>query len=243
MPGQVGNEVRVVHGVDAVPDAVGTQVLERVPDRRRTGRLAGVGHRPQPRRPGCLEVGCELRRWHADLGPAQPEADQAVGPLLQRDRQGLVGGGHPELPGDVEAPPQDDAEIALGGDPGVLDRLAHRVRRDPVDDVRVRGDGHLGVTHLLAGQLARDLIGQQPQVLGLRDQVDDRQVDLDEVVEVAEGEVLGEASGSAGTGDVPSLRAASSATIRGEADPTWCTCSSALGMPTMKAVRSVIGGA
>src|SRR5215218_8353193 len=38
------------------------------------------------------------------------------------------------------------------------------------------------------------------------------------------------ASGSAGTGD-PGCRAASSATIRGDADPTWWTCSSALGRP------------
>ena len=33
----------------------------------------------------------------------------------------------------------------------------------------------------------------------------------------------------------PGCRAASSATMRGEAEPTWCTCSSALGRPAMKA--------
>src|SRR3954468_9042893 len=36
-------------------------------------------------------------------------------------------------------------------------------------------------------------------------------------------------SGSLGT--VPGWRSASSLTIRGEAEPTWCTCSSALGRP------------
>src|SRR3954469_25135777 len=46
------------------------------------------------------------------------------------------------------------------------------------------------------------------------------------------------ASGSAGTGELPAWRAASSATIRGDADPTWWTCSSAFGRPAMKAVRA-----
>src|SRR6478609_2946845 len=43
------------------------------------------------------------------------------------------------------------------------------------------------------------------------------------------------ASGSLGT--VPGCRAASSDTIRGDAEPTWWTCSSALGRPAMKPVR------
>src|SRR6478672_11674177 len=36
-------------------------------------------------------------------------------------------------------------------------------------------------------------------------------------------------------------RAASSETIRGDADPTWCTCSSALGRPAMKDWRLTPG--
>src|SRR3954464_5582516 len=48
------------------------------------------------------------------------------------------------------------------------------------------------------------------------------------------------AAGSAGTSVRPSCRAASSATIRGEAEPTWCTCSSTLGRPAMNVVRSVM---
>ena len=44
------------------------------------------------------------------------------------------------------------------------------------------------------------------------------------------------ASGSCGTG-LSGCRPASSATIRGEADPTWCTCSSALGRPATKVVE------
>jgi hypothetical protein len=42
-------------------------------------------------------------------------------------------------------------------------------------------------------------------------------------------------SGSAGT--TPGWRAASSLTIRGLAEPTWWTWSSALGSPAMKSVR------
>ena len=41
-------------------------------------------------------------------------------------------------------------------------------------------------------------------------------------------------SGSVGTG-LSGCRPASSATIRGDADPTWWTCSSALGRPATKA--------
>src|SRR4051812_46027076 len=48
------------------------------------------------------------------------------------------------------------------------------------------------------------------------------------------------ATGSAGTGESPSCRAASSATMRGEAEPTWCTCSSTLGSPAMNEVSSVM---
>ena len=43
-------------------------------------------------------------------------------------------------------------------------------------------------------------------------------------------------SGSLGT--VPGWRAASSETIRGDAEPTWWTCSSALGRPAMKSARA-----
>src|SRR4051794_27205048 len=46
---------------------------------------------------------------------------------------------------------------------------------------------------------------------------------------------LRSASGSLGTG--PGCRSASSETIRGEAEPTWWTCSSALGSPVMKSAR------
>src|SRR5947208_13445682 len=46
-------------------------------------------------------------------------------------------------------------------------------------------------------------------------------------------------SASAGT-PAAGCRAASSATMRGEAEPTWCTCSSAFGRPAMKSASSVM---
>jgi hypothetical protein len=58
--------------------------------------------------------------------------------------------------------------------------------------VRVRGDGQLRVPDLLAGQLAGHLVGEDPDVLRVADEIHDAQVDLDEVREVAELEVVGE---------------------------------------------------
>jgi len=159
----------------------------------RAGRLAGVRDAVQPGRDRRLEVRLELRPRDADLRPAEPEPDQTLGPDLGRDPQRLVGARHAVLTGDVEDPPQHQAEVFLGRDPGVLDRLAERLGGDPADHRRVRRDGQLGVPQvLLAGHLAGDLVGEQPHVLGRLDQLDDGQVDVDEVGEVAELEVLGE---------------------------------------------------
>ncbi len=45
---------------------------------------------------------------------------------------------------------------------------------------------------------------------------------------------------SGGTGVDPACRAASAATVCGDAEPTWWTCSSAFGRPAMKSVRLFI---
>jgi hypothetical protein len=86
----VGDEVRVAHGGDAVSDALDPQVLQRVPARPGPVVSPAWG-RPQPGRPGRIEVGRLVAR-HAVLGTAEPEADQAVRALLQRDRPRLVCG-------------------------------------------------------------------------------------------------------------------------------------------------------
>ncbi len=46
-------------------------------------------------------------------------------------------------------------------------------------------------------------------------------------------------SSSRSDGTVPGCRAASSETIRGDAEPTWWTWSSAFGRPAMKSARSL----
>ena len=65
----------------------------------------------------------ELRPRHADLRPAEAEADQGVGAVVEGVRQGRVGGRDARLAGDVVDPAQHQAEVALGRDPGVLDGL------------------------------------------------------------------------------------------------------------------------
>jgi hypothetical protein len=152
-------------------------------------------HRVQACRPRRVEQQLERRARHADLRPAEPEADQPVRALVQRDAQGLLPGGQPVLAGDVEAPPQHDAEVPLGGDPRVLDRLAHGCGRDATAHVRVRRDGDLGIPDLLARELARHLVGQRPDVLSVPDEVHHREKDLDEVGEVAEHEEIGQQPG------------------------------------------------
>ena len=126
-------------------------------------------------------------------GPPSPKLTSPSGRSLERDPQRLLGGRQarprPGCRSTSAARCRARRSAAL---PGVLDRLAERRRRDAPRDVRVRRDGQLGVPDLLAGQLAGHLVGQDPDVLGVADQVDDAQVDLDEVREVAEREVVGE---------------------------------------------------
>ncbi len=132
---QVRHQRRILRRRDAVPDPLRAQLPQRVPDRLRAGGLAGVRHRAQPGRAGLVEVGLELRAGYADLGTAEPEADQPVRPLLERDPQRLLGRGQAGLAGDVEAPAQLDAAARRAARaPGVLDRLAERRRRDAPRD-------------------------------------------------------------------------------------------------------------
>ena len=210
-----------------------------VPDRLRAGGLPGVRHAVQPGGAGLREVRRELLPRHADLRAAEAEADQPVrAAVAARRRAWRRRAGEAGLAGDVEAPAQLDAEVGLGRAAGVLDRLAERLGRDAGLDRGVRREGQLGVADVLRGQVAGDLVGQRPDVLGGADQVDDARVDLDEVREVGERRSSrASRSGSAGTGVRPSCRAASSATVRGDAEPTWWTCSSALGRPATKVTQ------
>ena len=189
--GQVRQQLGVLGGRDAVADPLGAEQAQGLPDRLRTGGLPRVRHGPQPGGPGGVEVRAELRPRHPDLRTAQAEAHQGVGAVLERVRQRRVGSRDPGLAGDVVDPPQHQPEVALGRDPRVLDGLGVGLDGDAADHGGVRRARQLGVAQVLAlRHLAGDLVGQQPDVLGRADQVDDGEVDLDEVGEVAEGEEL-----------------------------------------------------
>ena len=106
--------------------------------------------------------------------------------MVEGVAQGVLAPPAGRTPRDVVDPAQPDAVVALGGDPGVLDRLDERLDRHPGLHRRPRGQGELGVADVLRRHVGGDLVGEQPDVLGLAEQVDDREVDLDEVPEVAE---------------------------------------------------------
>ena len=134
---------------------------------------------------GLVEVRLELRPRHADLRAAEPEPDQR-GRRHVEVGHGRGRGLDAELPRHVPDPLQPHAVVALGRVAGVLDRLDERLDRHARPDVGVRRAGQLGVADVLRRHVGGDLVGQHPDVLGVADQVDDREVDLDEVGEVAE---------------------------------------------------------
>ena len=120
---EVLDQRRVLDRRRAVADAFGAEVAQRVPDRLRAGRLAGVRHAVQPGRAGPVEHGLELRPVDTDLRAAQAEPDQRVGRMVEREAEGVLRRRQAELAGDVVDPAQPDAVVALGRDAGVLDGL------------------------------------------------------------------------------------------------------------------------
>jgi hypothetical protein len=151
-----------------------------------------MGYAVQPGRPRGVEVWLELRSRHPDLRAAEAEGDQALGPVVQGVVEGGVGRRQAELPGDVVDPAEHQPEVALHCDARVLQRLGVGLDRH-ADAVVVRADGgvrrarQLGVAQLLPHRhLAGHLISEVADVLRRADQRDHREVDLDEVGEVAE---------------------------------------------------------
>ena len=195
--GEVLHQLRVLRGRDAVADALGAEVAQRVPDRLRAGGLPRVRDAVQPGGVSLGEVRRELRPRHADLRTAEAEAHQAVGLQPQGGVDRGVGAHEAELAGDVEAPAQREVELGLGRASSVLDRLAERLGRDAGLDGRVRREGQLGVADVLRGEVVGDVVRQRPDVLRRAEEVDDGEVDLDEVPEVGEVEVAGQQVGIA----------------------------------------------
>ncbi len=192
MLAQVGHQFGVARGGNAMADAFRAEVAYRVPDGLRAGRLAGVRHTAQSggRRRG--EVTGVPFPGDPGFRAAQPEADQSVRALFERHVERHVGAGHRRLARDVEAPAQLDAVVADETQPGVLHRLAVRLGRDAAHDRGVRGQRQLRVPHGLGGKAGTDVVGECGHVLGVANQIHHRQVHLDEVREVGEGEVFGE---------------------------------------------------
>ena len=163
-------------------DALGAEEVERVPDRLGAGRLARVRHAVQPGGAGLREVRRRTARADADLGAAEAEADQPVRALLRATSSVTSAAGDAGLAGDVEAPGAAARRSrARPGARASSTASQNASAGDAPHDRGVRGQGQLGVADVLRGQLAGDLVGQRPDVLGVADQVDDREVDLDEV--------------------------------------------------------------
>jgi hypothetical protein len=86
---QLGHQLRVFEAADAMADALGSESVDRVPDRLRAGHLPRVRHAVQAGVPGDLEGPGELRPRH--LGTAEPQADESGGPMAQHQLHGLDG--------------------------------------------------------------------------------------------------------------------------------------------------------
>ena len=176
-----------------VPDPLGTQVADRVPAIH-SGPVVSpaCGRLCSPAARAASKYGLNCGRGTPISGPPSPNPTSAGRTVVQGDLQRAVSALQTELAGTVEDPAQHDPEVALGRHPGVLDGLHELLRGDPADHRGVRGDGQLGVPDALSDHLGGDLVGEQPDALAGLDQVDHRQVDLDEVGEVAELEVVGQ---------------------------------------------------
>ena len=113
---EVREQVGVLRGRAPVADALGPEQPDRLPDRLRAGRLPCVRHGVQARGARPVEVLGELCPRHADLRPAEPEADERVGAVLEGVLERRVRGRDAGLAGDVVDPAQHQAEVALGRD-------------------------------------------------------------------------------------------------------------------------------
>jgi hypothetical protein len=186
----VCHQRRVLRRGDAVADAFGPQFPQRIPDRRRPGRLPRVRHAVQPCGDRFLEELPVGRPRHADLRSAHTEADETVGPAVERDAHRLLGGRNADLAREIEAPAQHQAQIAFGREPRVLDGLAVGLRADAARDMRIGSAGQFRVADVLRREILRHAIGQHANVFGVADEVDDAQIHAHEVCEIGEDEIV-----------------------------------------------------
>ena len=108
--------------------------------------------------------------------------------MIKSNGRGELRGWLAEVGRNVEDPPQLQAMVTTCRLAGVLDRFQEGLRWQVIADRGVRGHCEFGVTDVLGRHVGRDLVGDQPHILGSFDQVDDREIVPDEVGEVGEDE-------------------------------------------------------
>ena len=192
--GEVGEQRGVLGRRGAVADPLGA-AAGAATSQTVSGPVVSpaCGTRVQPGGAGRVEVRLELRPRHADLRAAEPEADQPLGPVVDGVRRASRRRTGPRTRRGCRRSSAAPARSRARPRPGRPRSPRCRPRsacprpgssgRTEVYGVQV-SSAYRSV--LLGRHLAGDLVGQVVDVLGRADQVDDREVDLDEVREVAE---------------------------------------------------------
>lgn len=157
---QVFQQRRILRGGRAVPDTLGVQELERIPDGPWPGCLTGVRNGVQTGGAGPLEGRCEPGAGGTDLRATQAERDQRCWSLFNGDGGSRLGCVLADLARDVEDPAQHDAEVAFCTHPGVLDRLQVARDRHPGQHRGVRRAGQLGIPDVLRRHVPGHLVGE-----------------------------------------------------------------------------------
>ncbi len=152
----------------------------------RSGGLASVRHAGQSKGPGPSEDIGEGRSGHADLRPAQPEADTGL-------RQVLLGPGDcpearfkSELARDVEHPGKFHAELREHLAATLGQCSGQSIGRDAHKQVAVRCHRDLGIANLHLLQVPPQAHDEGLDIVSTPHKLVDGDVDLDEVVEVRE---------------------------------------------------------
>jgi signal transduction histidine kinase/CHASE3 domain sensor protein len=185
---QVRHQVRIGQAAQPVPDPLGPQAGQRLPDRRRARHLARVRHAVQPGRYRRAEHLAEHpgpgRPRLLDAG--QPEPGQRLRRAGERVLQRRARGGSAELTRDVEDVADPHPVVPPRRARRHVQRLGQAGHRHAGRGERVRGDGQLRVPDVLPGQIACRAEDELRDVGGLPHQGADRSVHVREVREVPE---------------------------------------------------------
>ena len=106
--------------------------------------------------------------------------------MIKGDRCGQLGCRQPEVGGDVEDPLELQTKITICRLAGVLDRLQERFGRQLIADRYVWRHCQLDIADVLGRHVGCDPVGDQVDIFGSLDQIDDREIVPDEVREVLE---------------------------------------------------------